>query len=794
MTERQKILIVDDRKENLVALRHILREVDAEVVEATSGNLALAATLDHDFAVAILDVMMPGMSGYELAEHLRGDKKTQLTPIVFVTASFADERHMFKGYEAGGIDYITKPCPPEVLQGKVNVFLEMDRYRRELREHRDHLESLVADRTAELQERVKELKCLYAISSLVAEPCKSIDEAMQTAVDMIPAGLQHPDIACARILLEGREFATANFRETARREAADIVISGEKSGAVEVCFIEAPPGFDKSPFLEEERNLVNDIARQLGVMIHRERARESVKESEERYRALVEDMPTLVCRFLENGTLTFVSGEYCKYFSRTEDELTGQDFFQFIPEEDRGYVSEQFLSLSPENPEVTYEHRVITADGSTRWQEWTDRLLSGKEGLREYQAVGLDITARKEAEEELHETQEQLRQAQKLEAIGQLAGGIAHDFNNMLSAIIGYSDLILTGLKEEDPLYSDMENIKSCADRSAALTRQLLAFSRKQALQPRVLDLNTIVSDMDRMLRRLIGEHIELVSRPAEGLWQVKADPGQIEQVIMNLAVNARDAMPDGGKLTVESANVELDEEYARTHVSAKPGPHVMIAVTDTGCGMDKETLSRIFEPFFTTKESGKGTGLGLSTAYGIVKQSGGNIWVYSEPEKGTTFKVYLPRVEGVPDEKVRAKTVAPNRGTETVLVVEDEDAVRELVARILSVHGYKVLEAPNGGEALVICEKHGNIDLLITDVVMPNMGGRELAERVGKMRPGVKVLYTSGYTDNAIVHQGVLDAGTPFIQKPYTVSALLAKVREVLELADGPKDGVRDC
>jgi signal transduction histidine kinase/ActR/RegA family two-component response regulator len=391
---------------------------------------------------------------------------------------------------------------------------------------------------------------------------------------------------------------------------------------------------------------------------------------------------------------------------------------------------------------------------------------------------------RKRAEEALRNSEEQLRQAQKLEAIGMLAGGIAHDFNNLLTVIGGYSDLTLVQLREEDPLRSNINEVKKAAERAAGLTRQLLAFSRKQVLQPKVLDLNAVVSELEKLLRRLIGEDIGFRTVLESTLGSVKADPGQIEQIIMNLAVNARDAMPRGGKLTIETKNVDLDEYYAKKHIAVIPGPYVMLAVSDTGTGMDQQTQARIFDPFFTTKETGKGTGLGLSTVYGIVKQSGGNIWVYSEVGRGTTFKVYLPRVdEGAEEYKRSAETQVDFRGPETVLVAEDEEMVRKLACKVLEMSGYRVLEAANGGAALLICERHNEpIHLLITDVIMPEMSGRELADRLAQLRPEMKVLYMSGYTDNAIVHHGVLNEGASFIQKPFATHALARKVREVLD------------
>ena len=398
--------------------------------------------------------------------------------------------------------------------------------------------------------------------------------------------------------------------------------------------------------------------------------------------------------------------------------------------------------------------------------------------------LGFDITERKQMEEKMARLQEQFRQAQKMEAIGRLAGGIAHDFNNLLTIINGYSQISLQELKEEDPLRGNIEEIHDAAKRAATLTRQLLAFSRRQVMEMKVIDINMLLKDTEKMLRRILGEDVELITFMAEDLGRVKADPGQIEQVIMNLAVNARDAMPRGGKLTIETVNVELDEAYARAHVAVTPGHYVMLSVSDTGAGMTPEIRDRVFEPFFTTKEKGKGTGLGLSTVYGIVKQSGGNIWVYSEPGQGSAIKIYLPKVD-VPLEKLEKKVVHENLplGSETILVVEDEGEVRKLAVRILKKQGYVVLEAGQGDEAFHVCKQHqGPIHLMVTDVVMPGMGGHELAKRLEPLHPNMKVLYMSGYTENAIVHHGVLDEGMSYIQKPFTVDGLARKVREALD------------
>jgi PAS domain S-box-containing protein len=392
---------------------------------------------------------------------------------------------------------------------------------------------------------------------------------------------------------------------------------------------------------------------------------------------------------------------------------------------------------------------------------------------------------RQRAQEALEQAETQMRQLQQLETVGRLAGGVAHDFNNLLTVILGRGDILLSRLQADNPVRRDIELIKRTAERAAALTKQLLAFSRKQVLAPKVIDLNTVVAGITTMLQRLIGEDIELVFLAGSGLGRVKADPGQLEQVIANLVVNARDAMPHGGRLTIETGNVELGERYARQHAGVQAGSYVMLAVSDTGTGMDRETQARIFEPFFTTKEPGKGTGLGLSTVFGIVKQSGGNIWVYSEPGHGTTFKVYLPLVHDAED-AAAPEQVRPAGGTETILIVEDEGDVRALACEVLAIYGYEVLQARAPAEALLIAERHtGPVQLLVTDVVMPGMSGRLLAQQLAPLRPEMKVLYMSGYTDDAIVHHGTLDAGTAFIQKPFTPDALAAGVRRVLD-ADG--------
>ncbi|MEW6201389.1 MAG: ATP-binding protein, partial [bacterium] len=368
---------------------------------------------------------------------------------------------------------------------------------------------------------------------------------------------------------------------------------------------------------------------------------------------------------------------------------------------------------------------------------------------------------------------------------GRLAGGIAHDFNNYLGVIIGYSEMVLDSIKKDDPLYGSIKEIREAAWQAASLAKQLLTFTRKQETNRQVLNLNDVVSSAEKMLRRVISEDIKFESYLTSDLHFIKADLTQVEQILMNLAVNARDAMPKGGKLTIETKNVELGEEYAANHFDVKPGNYVMVAVTDSGCGMSKELQSRIFEPYFTTKEKGEGTGLGLAIVYGIVKQNGGHIWVYSEEGKGTTFKIYFPQTEETVDDVVIPVDVPkPKRNIETVLIVEDEDALRSFLTRIFKRKGYNVLEARHGGEALRVCQKHpGHIDLMVTDVIMPEMSGQELTKRIMPQRPGMKVLYMSGYTNNTIVKHGFLEPGTHFIEKPFSMSAIEQKAREMLAL-----------
>jgi PAS domain S-box-containing protein len=565
------------------------------------------------------------------------------------------------------------------------------------------------------------------------------------------------------------------------------------------CGISIPADF---PF---DESLLIEMADDLGLGVHgielekkRQENEEAVRQSEERFRILFEQASDIIL-FLEikpEGVpvIRDANSATFRILGYERDELIGRPV--------------SFIEAEPDASNVVKERRKNILSGIGTVFEAGHRCKDG--GIRDFEcsvtemqigsktfgiSVERDVTERKRAEAERGNLEEQFRVSQKMEAIGSLAGGIAHDFNNLLSVILSYTFFAMDGLPDDDPRGDDMKEVKLAAERAAALTRQLLAFSRKQMLQPVMLDLNRIAEGIEKMLRRILGEDIDFLQVLEPDLGVVRADPGQIEQVLMNLAVNARDAMPEGGKLTIETANVEIDEEYASRHMDTKPGPYVMLAVTDTGCGMDEEIKSRLFEPFFTTKEKDKGTGLGLPTVYGIVKQSGGNIWVYSELGQGTTFKVYLPReLEAIAVDAAKPSRL-PTRciGNETILLVEDEEALRKVAKRALDAVGYKVLLAAGGDEALLVSEEYaGEIHLLLTDVVMPRMSGRALAQELAKTRPALKILYMSGYTDNAIFHHGVLDAGTNFVGKPFTAKGLAEKVRKVLDGGDVADPGTR--
>ncbi len=536
--------------------------------------------------------------------------------------------------------------------------------------------------------------------------------------------------------------------------------------------------------MRDEGGALAGIMSILADITERKRMEEALRDSEERYRRLLDGSPEMIF-VVSEGRIVYMNETGIRLLGASSaDELAGKPVLDIVHPDSRDVIGDVMRHVGGDGrPTPLMEQKYVRLDGTVVDVEAMGVPIF-HHGRPAAQVFARDLTRRNETEAALRRSQEQFRQAQRMEAVGRLAGGVAHDFNNLLTAIRGYADLLLMQLDDGFPLRREVEEIQRAAERAADLTHQLLAFSRKQVLQPKVLNLNAVVSNMDKMIRRLIGEDVDLITVLRPDLGMVKVDPGQIEQVIMNLVVNARDAMPAGGKITIETANVELSGEYASRHTAVHPGPHVMLTVTDTGTGMDDETKQRLFEPFFTTKELGKGTGLGLSTVYGIVKQSSGSIWVYSERGRGTSFKIYFPRHEAAEAGLggTRRLRSAP-RGKETVLLVEDEPVVRLLAAELLRRSGYQVLESGDGAEALrLIEERRCFIDLLLTDIVMPGIGGRQLVEQLPGFLAGMKILYMSGYPDEAIGRHGLLDPGTPFLQKPFTADGLLRKVREILD------------
>jgi two-component system, cell cycle sensor histidine kinase and response regulator CckA len=508
----------------------------------------------------------------------------------------------------------------------------------------------------------------------------------------------------------------------------------------------------------------------------RELAVAALRASEEQYRALFENTPYPMWVFdLDTHKLLAVNGAAIAHYGYRREEFLALRIEDLRPPEDIPEL-ERHLGTRPSGYRTTGPWRHRKKDGTIIHVE-----TSGHEipfaGRRAELVVIDDITERRRLEE-------QFRQAQKMEAVGRLAAGVAHDFNNLLTAILGTTDLMIEDVPADHPNREGLLDIRGAAERAAVLTRQLLTFSRQQVVSPRVLRLNELISDLVKLLRRLLGEDVTIATALAPDCGPVKADPGQLEQVIVNLSVNARDAMPNGGRLMIETKNVDLDGDYPTERVTIPAGRYVMLAVTDTGTGMDAKTKARIFEPFFTTKPVGKGTGLGLATVYGVVQQSGGYIWLYSELGHGTSFKIYLPRVDAVETEAAAEASLAGALdGSETVLVAEDEEAVRQIIEKALDAHGYRVLSARDGAEALERASAYaGQIDLLVTDVVMPDMNGRELSRRLVETRPNLRTLYLSGYTDDAILHRGVLQQGVAFLQKPFSLRMLARKVREVIE------------
>jgi PAS domain S-box-containing protein len=641
---------------------------------------------------------------------------------------------------------------------------------------------VVDDDLAHTQLVVQFLKLTEAWGDAAIDTAASYDQALEVLTT------QTYDVAFFDYWLGSRD-GLALLREVRQRGVTTPVIVLTSRGAEEVAVEAMKAG--AADYLSKAHLSVEALERTIRYALalraeelQRQQAEAALRASEERFRALVENSSDALLLLDAEGRVTYMTLSSQRHLGWKPEDIVGHSIFNFLHAEDRETMTER-MSETLQNPSepVTAEVRFQHRDGNERTMEVVGLNRLSDPSVRAIVVKARDITDRRRLEDHL-------RQVQKMEAVGALAGGVAHDFNNLLTAILGYCNLMLDDVPKEDPLRQDLEEIRSAGERAAALTRQLLAFSRRQMLQPQIVDINILVRQLEKLLRRLLSEDIVLATALAPDLHTVKVDPASIEQVLVNLAVNSRDAMPEGGQLTIETANVELDQVYADTHVTVIPGPYVMLAVGDSGQGIDAATKARIFEPFFTTKEQGKGSGLGLATVYGIVKQSGGYIWVYSELGHGTVFKVYFPVAESPASPAVGQGSDADlkRQGWETVLLVEDEDAVRALAREVLRRQGYIVLEARHGVDALRLAERHtDDIHLMITDVVMPHMSGRELAERLCSVRPVMKVLFMSGYTDHAVMNRA-LTPGSSFLQKPFTPDGFARKVRQVLDAEQATK------
>jgi PAS domain S-box-containing protein len=792
-----KVLVVDDEEPLMDVLCEMLTANGYETSGFTSGHKALEQLKEHDFDLLLSDLMMPEIDGVSLLTAAMA-LDPSLVPIIMTGQGTVQTA--VEAMKLGAFDYLLKPFKLNVLLPVLSRAMQMRRVKSENLELRE---------TVAMNELIQAVALtldpdiiLHKVAHAARQQCQA-DEASI----MLPT--ENPNELCVRVVhgegardildervsvdtgiagwvarnrqtltfrgkVDDSRFAPINPRDSIHSSVSMPMLVGNKLVGV----LNVNSTKSRSSFTVGQTKALSILANVAAPALESARLYREVQETERRYRSIFENAVEGMYQTTPDGKVIAANPAMARilgYESPAElmasiTDLGAQAYVdpraraQFLGEIDKRGVVQGF------------ETQMYRKDRSRIWVNVGGQAIRDENGdVVQYEGGIEDISERKRLEE-------QLVQSQKMEAIGTLAGGIAHDFNNLLTAIIGYSQLITSRLEEGDPMLKEIQEINRAGSRAAELTSQLLAFSRKQVLQPQVISLNRVVENISKMIGRVIGEDIELIASLDPELGHIKADPGQIEQVIMNLAVNARDAMPQGGKLIIETGDIFLDEAYARLHFKVRPGPYVMMAVSDTGCGMDAETQSQIFDPFFTTKELGKGTGLGLSTVYGIVKQSGGDIWVYSEPGRGTTFKLYLPCVGREADKPNQEFTRIKASGTETVLLVEDEAQVRNLAAVVLREHGYEVLEATSGNDALRISQQYkGGIHLLLSDVVMPQMSGKELADRIKRTRNDIRVLYTSGYTDDAVLHHGILGAELEFIQKPFTPNALANKVREVL-------------
>jgi PAS domain S-box-containing protein len=827
------ILVVEDRPLNRKFLATLLKTAGHDVLEAGDGveGLSVAERMRPDLVIS--DILMPTIDGYQLVRRMREIPTLARTPVLFYTASYHEGEARALAEQCGVSDILTKPSDINEILVKIQSVLARGKSpappppdpAQFTRDHLEVVSSALASRTEAFEASEHRMAALVdvareiagerdpnALLNKVCDAAREVTLAQQAIITllsddeselrMVATSGANGHAGPPRVPLETSGFAPVIREGRALRlshEGEILVVPIATARHVYGC-LELRSKLGANVFTAIDEEVARTLGTQAGIayenvrlyedlrnhtvaleqeVVDRRRAELALRESEARTQfALgvaavgIWELDLTTAKMAWSDTLAPIFG-----LKPVQSPRTFQGFLDVIHADDRVAVQQAFERAAHEKSELAHEFRAVWPDGGVRWIAGRARVLRDERNIpRRVTGIAMDISERKSLEE-------QFRQAQKMEAIGQLAGGVAHDFNNLLTAIRGYADLLLESVSHADHRRADLDEIVKAADRAASLTRQLLAFSRQQVLQPALLDVNVLVTDMSKMLRRLIGEDIELATTLVPSGAPVYADAGQLEQILMNLVVNARDAMPGGGRLSVEIANVTLDDNYVMHHSVVRPGEFVMLAVSDNGIGMDAGTRRRIFEPFFTTKERGRGTGLGLATVYGIVKQSDGYIWVYSEPQLGTTFKVYLPRAESTVHVESRPETRQTPGGSETVLLVEDEDSVRFLSRKLLERAGYRVFDAADPEQAVDTFAQHrGVIDLLVSDVIMPGSSGPALYDRLSSLDPDLHVLYMSGYTADAVAHHAAVVANAVFLQKPFTADTLLLKVREALD------------
>ena len=752
------VLLVEDNSDEARLVAESLAEATGRACSVQVVD-HLAAALDRLRAggidVVLLDLGLPDSQGAATFDAVH--RYAPNLPVIVFTGR-GDEDLGLQLVRQGAQDYLVKSdADGRATMRAIRYALERATSERTLREREARFRQLAENidevffvQSADFSET---LYISPAYESIWGRTCQSLYDNPKSFVDAVVPEDRPPLFEAIALNQQGERSKEVEFR-VMRPDGSMRWVMARSAG------------------IRDDRSVVYRISGVASDVTDRHQMEEALRESEALYRKLTETSFDGIVR-TEDGIVCEANAGFVRMFGyASEAELIGFQTSDFVADESQADVADR-VTRGIDGSYVFFGKR---KDGARIQVEATARAhdAGGKRGR---------LTALRDVTEK-SVLEEQFRQAQKMEAVGRLAGGVAHDFNNLLMVISGYGELLLADLDPADARRSHVDEVLKAARAAAGLTRQLLAFTRQQVVQPRLLSLEAVVQDSEKMLRRMIGEDVELVTAMNPTPATVRIDPTQLEQVMMNLVVNARDAMPDGGRITIETASIELSDAYARTHWPATPGRYAMLAVTDTGVGMDETTRARVFEPFFTTKEIGKGTGLGLSIVYGIVKQSGGFIWVYSEPGHGATFKIYLPHVDGTAESLRRTSEIEiVPRGTETVLLVEDEPAVRAVVQQVLERHGYRVLVAPNGDLALkLLAANPGNVQLLLTDVVMPGMSGRQLAAQFSALRPEAHVLFMSGYTSDAVVRHGVLEPGIEYLQKPFSPEAMLRKVRSVLD------------